>query len=244
MGQSSPCIELPRWFSDKESVCQCRRHGFNPWPGKIPWRSKRQPTPVFLPGKSHGQRSLAGYSPWGHKRVRHDLATKTTKQETIIVSKVFPWVLCAVLANHKPEERIVETPDFQPVGQKYLGLGLVSEVGAVLWNWILYLVGPDANSRYIVLELNCWTPMWCLKSWQIGLVWGNIHTFGIRSIMSKSCSEAAITKYHRLGGGASGKDPACQCRRWETGAHPWVGKIPWRRARQPTPVFLPGESHG
>ena len=37
---------------------------------------KWQPTPVFLPRKSHGQRSLAGYSPWGHKRVGHDLATK------------------------------------------------------------------------------------------------------------------------------------------------------------------------
>ena len=37
------------------------------WGGKIPWRRAWQPTPVFLPGKSHGQRSLAGYSPWGHK---------------------------------------------------------------------------------------------------------------------------------------------------------------------------------
>ena len=81
----------------------------------VNWRRKWQPTPLFLPGKSHGQRSLAGYSPRGHKRVRHDLATKTTKQETAIVSKVFPWVLCAVPANHKPEERIVETPNFQPV---------------------------------------------------------------------------------------------------------------------------------
>ena len=41
----------------------------------IPWRRKWQPTPVFFPGKSHGQRSLAGYNPWGHKRVEHDLAT-------------------------------------------------------------------------------------------------------------------------------------------------------------------------
>ena len=41
-----------------------------------PWRRKWQSTPVFLPGKSHGQRSLAGYSPWGRKRVGHDLATK------------------------------------------------------------------------------------------------------------------------------------------------------------------------
>ena len=54
---------LPWWLSNKEPACQCRRHkrrGFNPWVGKIPWRRKWQPTPVFLPGKSHGQRSLAG----------------------------------------------------------------------------------------------------------------------------------------------------------------------------------------
>ena len=52
----------------KESACQCRRLkrcGFKPWVGKIPWSRKWQPTPVFLPGKFHGQRSLAGYSPWG-----------------------------------------------------------------------------------------------------------------------------------------------------------------------------------
>ena len=42
-----------------------------------PWRRKWQPLPVFFPGKSHGQRSLESYSPWGHKRVRHDLATET-----------------------------------------------------------------------------------------------------------------------------------------------------------------------
>ena len=40
---------------------------FNPWVGEIHWRSKWQPTPVFWPGESHGQRSLVGYSPWGHK---------------------------------------------------------------------------------------------------------------------------------------------------------------------------------
>ena len=43
------------------------RPRFNPWVGKISWRREWQPTPVFLPGESHGQRSLAGYSPWGHK---------------------------------------------------------------------------------------------------------------------------------------------------------------------------------
>ena len=46
--------------------------GFDPWVGKIPWRRKKQPTPVSLPGKVHGQRSLVGFSPWGHKRVWHN----------------------------------------------------------------------------------------------------------------------------------------------------------------------------
>ena len=50
------------------SIClQCGRPGFDPWVRKIPWRRKWQPTPVLLPGKSHGQRSLVGYSPWGHQ---------------------------------------------------------------------------------------------------------------------------------------------------------------------------------
>ena len=56
-------VELPRWLSGKESACQCRRQGFHLWVGKIPWRSKWQPTPVFLPWKSHGQGCLVGYSP-------------------------------------------------------------------------------------------------------------------------------------------------------------------------------------
>ena len=61
---------LPRWCSGKEFTCQFRRHKryrLDPWVGKILWRKKWQPTPVFLPGKSHGQRSLVGYSPWGSK---------------------------------------------------------------------------------------------------------------------------------------------------------------------------------
>ena len=53
---------FPMWLSGKES-------GFDPCVGKIPWRRAWQPTPVFLPGKSHGQRSLAAYSPWGHKEL-------------------------------------------------------------------------------------------------------------------------------------------------------------------------------
>ena len=54
---------LPQWLSWLRIWLQCR---FNPWVGKIPWRRKWEPTPV-LPEKSHGQRSLMAYSPWGHK---------------------------------------------------------------------------------------------------------------------------------------------------------------------------------
>ena len=51
------------------------RCGFDPWVGRIPWRKTRQPTLVFLPGESHGPRSLAGYGPWGC-RVGRDCATE------------------------------------------------------------------------------------------------------------------------------------------------------------------------
>ena len=60
---------LPRWLNGQASACKCRRCRFDPWVGKIPWRRTWQPTPVFLPGESHGQRSLAGYSPWGRKEL-------------------------------------------------------------------------------------------------------------------------------------------------------------------------------
>ena len=70
------CRLLPWWLSGKESTCQCKRCRFNPWFGRMPWRRKWQPAPIFLPGKSHWQRSLVGYSPWGHRRVRHDLVPR------------------------------------------------------------------------------------------------------------------------------------------------------------------------
>ena len=53
--------------SGKELACQCRTCRFDPWVLKIPWRSKWPPTPAFLPGNFHGQRSLMGYRPWGCK---------------------------------------------------------------------------------------------------------------------------------------------------------------------------------
>ena len=68
---------FPSGASDKEPACQyrrCKRCRFDPWGGgKIPWRRKWQPTPLFLPGEPHGQRSLEGYSqPMGSERNGHD----------------------------------------------------------------------------------------------------------------------------------------------------------------------------
>ena len=73
--------ELPRCSSGKEPACQCWRHqrpGFSPWVGKIPWRRAWQPTPVFFPGESHGQRSPVGYSLQGHTELDTTEATQHT----------------------------------------------------------------------------------------------------------------------------------------------------------------------
>ena len=74
--QQYPLTVSVRWHlwlkkkKKKTTICQrrrCKRPGFNPWVGKIPWRRERQPTPEFLPGESHEQMSLVCYSPWGRK---------------------------------------------------------------------------------------------------------------------------------------------------------------------------------
>ena len=68
-------MSFPGGLSGKESICQCRKHkrcGFDPWVRKISYRRKWQPTPVFLPGESHGQRSLIRLQFLGSQRVRHD----------------------------------------------------------------------------------------------------------------------------------------------------------------------------
>ena len=62
----------------KESACNARRPRFDPWVRKMLWRREWLPTPVFLPRESHGQRSVAGYSPWVHKEL------DTTEQLTLL----------------------------------------------------------------------------------------------------------------------------------------------------------------
>ena len=76
-----------------------RRPGFHPWVGTTPWRRAWQPTPVFLPGESHGQRSLAGYSPWGHTESDTTEATKQQQQWSVWMSGISEWLSWVGLAH-------------------------------------------------------------------------------------------------------------------------------------------------
>ena len=75
-----------------ESACQRRRHRFHPWVGKIPWKRKRQPTPGFFAGESHGQRRLVGYSPNGHKELDTTEQLHTHKTQKVETCCHFLWV--------------------------------------------------------------------------------------------------------------------------------------------------------
>ena len=83
---TSSGVGLPRWLSDKNSACQCRRCGFSPWVGKIPWRRAWQLTPVFLPGESHGQRSLVGCK---ESDMPEPLSARTRRSR--VASKMLPF---------------------------------------------------------------------------------------------------------------------------------------------------------
>ena len=69
LGAELPPAPLLGWHRDSlaQGFLQCRRTRLNPWLGKVCWRKKWLPPPVFLPGEFHGHRSLASYSPWGQK---------------------------------------------------------------------------------------------------------------------------------------------------------------------------------
>ena len=103
-----------------------KRLGFHPWVGKIPWRRKWQPTPVFLPGESQGQRSLVSYSPWGGKEL------DMTEWLTLLLYFIHPiqpkdgtWILdnfsllwCPYLPMVKKKKTVCssqQVPFFQPI---------------------------------------------------------------------------------------------------------------------------------
>ena len=83
------------------AIClQCGRRGFDPWVGKIPWRRKWQSTPVLLPGKFSEQRSLVGYSPWGHKELDTTEQLHFTSVRLNILIPLYPAVsLLGIYSN-------------------------------------------------------------------------------------------------------------------------------------------------
>ena len=91
---------VPAEASGKEPICQHRSHkrcGFDPQVGKSPWKRAWKPTPVFLLGESHGQRSLVGYSPWGCRELdmteapQHACTQKSRKKIFVFMLDFFPF---------------------------------------------------------------------------------------------------------------------------------------------------------
>ena len=108
--------------SSKRPSCQCRRcknHGYNPWVRKILWKRKWQLPPVFWPGELHGQRSLAGYSPWGHK--------KSDKMEWLSLSLASLTQWTWIWANCGRQWRIGKPGMLQSMGSQRVGHNLVTE---------------------------------------------------------------------------------------------------------------------
>ena len=97
---------LPLWLNGKESACQCwscRRRGFSPWLGKIPWSRKWQHTPVFLSGKFHRQRSLVDFQACTHTHT-HTHTYKHTHTHTHAL------LLLLLLLSHFSRVRLCVTP--------------------------------------------------------------------------------------------------------------------------------------
>ena len=104
---------LPRWPNSKESTCQCRRPwrcGFDPWLKEIPWNRKWQPTPVFLLGKSHEQRS-----PWAWRAAVHGI-TKSQAQLNTHTHNVntgwLCWIWMSFLKKKCPFLHLILAPFF------------------------------------------------------------------------------------------------------------------------------------
>ena len=99
---------------------RCKRRGFNLWVRKIPWRRACQPTPAFFPGKSHGQRSLVGYSPQGHKESDTTEATQHAHTTVIYLLVYFLSILFVLTITTKLIQNIFARKSllgFFPLGQ-------------------------------------------------------------------------------------------------------------------------------
>ena len=107
---------LPKAGLDsKRSACQYRRLKFDPWVRKIPQRREWQPTPVFFPGESHGQRSLVGYGLWGGKEL--DMTEQLTHR--IYSQRVTSSEGCKLACVKGITENLLTSNTFQERGQNW-----------------------------------------------------------------------------------------------------------------------------
>ena len=127
--------------SGKEPACQCRRHkrrGLNPWVRKIPWRRAWQPTPVFLPGESHGQRSLVGYSPWGCKESdTTDVTEHACTHHNIFIYPKF-WFHTLTLSFHSPDHNTVHFAPQLDNPPKIFHYPLPLNINCIIQSWTSY----------------------------------------------------------------------------------------------------------
>ena len=143
-----PLYEVSQWLSGKEFTCQCRRCGFNPWIGKIPWSRKWQPTSVFLLGKFYGEmweRYLLGHSTLHHDSISW---TKTLKGEDIKLLTAIHIIVSTETDTGQPERKI--TPSLSS-GLLFCWAGVSCEFSMELGGWDIFLSSLlDESYTYIV----------------------------------------------------------------------------------------------
>ena len=139
---------FPGGTSGKEPTCQCRRfkrHQFDPWVGKIPWRREWLHTPVFLPGESPGQRSLAGYSP----QIRKELDMTEMTQHTHMLNNRFSMQTRALYWKKKPSRtfkvREKSMPDFKAQSDFFVAAPIAEDLKSM---FIHCLQNPRALQNY------------------------------------------------------------------------------------------------
>ena len=127
-------VVLPWWLRWERICLQCGRLRFNPWVGKIPWRRECLPTPVLLPRKFYGQKSLADCSPWAHKELDTVVLRHTHTHNTLTISlsggRLFSWWSQGILlrtwassmcTRHTAKHSVREWPRCLPWGDVWVG---------------------------------------------------------------------------------------------------------------------------
>ena len=162
---------FPGGTSSKEPACQCRnhkRHRFKPWVKKSPWRRAWQPTLVFLPGESHGQRRLVGYCPQGHKESNTTEATQRIRTsfgytDLVVTDVCFPPRMLSHLLMSDDRESRASISLFLRTSDSILFLGIEGHtfpgakgertICCQLWHSCLHLQLIESLSRLPIPSL-------------------------------------------------------------------------------------------